>query len=765
MAIDLPETSQSDPMKTVIIVLSLSLLCHFSYSQIAVDYGKSYVNITKGTGGGTNEPGDVLEIRATFVVTAGTAYQCGYTDNIPAGTSYIPGTLRVLTNEGKIFRQWTDASDADAGTILGTTITINLGKGATAISGGSIKNTNKPSVAGSSCIMVASYRVQVNPASGLGTVVNVGGGSFVYSNAVAPAALTTVTFSADSIMLYKNYGICPNTVGSNAIISEFGGTFGSGVLKDRAPSIKVPANYIYTPFGANSPDDYYYGVSNNTSPGGSGYSTVNTWTIPDPHRVFGTWDVIGDHTNAINPLLGNPATDTTSGPGGYMVVINASYRTDTAFKDIVTNLCPNTYYQYTAWLRNIGPKGGDDSNGVTAISGNNSYIPTGPGDSSGVHPNLTFNANGYDYYTTGDIPYTGQWIQKGFTFKTGPTQNQMTIYIRNNAPGGGGNDWAIDDISVASCSPNLALTPAKPDTLCQGTVDTIGFKISSYFAEYSQWQVEESFDGGTTWAVAGTDTAGQSSVGTSTPVFNPSTGQYEYNVNRYYRLDAINTLILFRIRVASSATNLSTGNCSFSATTSKIVHAVNCNLVLPVSILAFKGKLQDGLAHLQWISGDEMADTKYVIERSRDKSNFETAGTVSGQAGVGSGNVYYFTDPAMVSGPTYYRIRISSGSLSKYSNVVLLSNSDLSTDISTLVNPFTDKISFDLTVSSDDRAVITLVDAYGRIIKRQNQSVTRGLNNIVLPGLEGVCSGMYVLQVKYAGGMISRQVIKKSFNK
>ena len=34
----------------------------------AVDYGKSYINITEGTAGGTIDPGDVLEIRATLVV-------------------------------------------------------------------------------------------------------------------------------------------------------------------------------------------------------------------------------------------------------------------------------------------------------------------------------------------------------------------------------------------------------------------------------------------------------------------------------------------------------------------------------------------------------------------------------------------------------------------------------------------------------------------------------------------------------------------------
>jgi len=33
-----------------------------------IDYGKTYVNITDGTVGGTINPGDILEIRATLVV-------------------------------------------------------------------------------------------------------------------------------------------------------------------------------------------------------------------------------------------------------------------------------------------------------------------------------------------------------------------------------------------------------------------------------------------------------------------------------------------------------------------------------------------------------------------------------------------------------------------------------------------------------------------------------------------------------------------------
>jgi hypothetical protein len=44
-------------------------------------------------------------------------------------------------------------------------------------------------------------------------------------------------------------------------------------------------------------------------------------------------------------------------------------------------------------------------NGVGATG--SGYIPFAPGDSSGVQPNIAFDIDGTDYYTTGNIPYAG----------------------------------------------------------------------------------------------------------------------------------------------------------------------------------------------------------------------------------------------------------------------------------------------------------------------------------------------------------------------
>ena len=732
----------------------------------AVDYGKSYVNITKGNVGGTVEPGDTLEIRATFVVSANGTIHTTFTDNIPVGTTYIGSTLRILTNEGKIYKQFTDGADGDPATITGSAVTINMGDAATQTQGGYIANTNKPNFYGSTCIMVASYRVVVN--AGYSSQVNVGNGAINYYTGYANAS---INFPSYNIMVFKNYGLCTNSVGTNAIISESGGTFGTGNIKDRVASTKVPPNYTYAAFNSNSgkPNDYFYCVSNNTSGGttlASGYAISNTaWPLPDPtgapgnHRIFGVWDIIGDHTGASNPLLGNAPTDDLNGAnGGYMVVINAAYRTDTAFLDTVYNLCPNTYYQYTAWFRNICSRCGCDVNG-TGASGSG-YIPTAPGDSSGVYPNLTFNVNGYDYYSTGNMLHTGQWVQKGFTYLTGPTETKMVISIRNNAPGGGGNDWAIDDIGVASCIPSMTLTPNKPDLLCQGADDTVRFRVTAFFNNYTEWKLQKSIDNGVTWTSPGIDTTGKAASGSGVPVYNSSTNLYEYLVTRYYRLNLVDTMVKYRIIVASTTANLNDPNCSFITMQPKIVRAVDCWIVLPTQLLSFKGQDREGHSVLQWVSTGETQDLVYVVESSDDDVTFKPIGQVAGQAPQGLGSNYQFTDPVPLTGARYYRLKITSGTYSTYSRQVMLSDGTIQLAVRSLGNPFIDHINMELASPTDAAVRVRLFDMYGRVVKTQQLTLTQGLNNFDIQGLGGLSSGTYVLQVVADDKIFSQKMVK-----
>ena len=342
----------------IYLLLSLygCLIATVAFSQ-TVQFGKSYINVSKPNGG-TFEPGDVLEIRATIALSAGTITRLRYNDTLPANCTYVVGSLKTITNEGYSYFNYTDANDVDSGNVNGNFLRVNMGTTAGACSeavqgngitnAGTLVNNMRPSFYNSTCIRVIAYRVTINAILPYGTLITINTGNFRYLDAVNAAQVSN--FSIYPLRLTQNLTLCSNSVGANALVSETNGTFGSGKPKNRGTSALVPLPYTYRTFTSNTPNDNYYGISNNTS---GVYTTNQFLPYPNANRVFQVWDIIGDHTGAANPVVGNPPTDTVISTGGYMLVINASYQPNTAFTQTITNLCPNTYYEFSAWFRNI----------------------------------------------------------------------------------------------------------------------------------------------------------------------------------------------------------------------------------------------------------------------------------------------------------------------------------------------------------------------------------------------------------------------------
>lgn len=739
-------------------VLLFSLLNVFFASAQNIDFGKSFVNVTKGTSGGTVEPGDVLEIRASIVVRSGTFDSCGYFDAVPAGTAFIAGSIRVLTNEGKVYKFFTDAPGDDCGWKTGSNIRINLGfvagaTSATAFRRGRIVNTHKPSFFLSTCIMVASFRVTVT--APYGTLINIGGGSMTYKS-VAPA-VQTFLFPTNMLMVYQNYGICSNTVGANSLGTEFNGTFGSGKPRNRIASANVPPGYTYNIFTNNMPNDYFYGVANNTS-ANNAYTTLNTWPKPDgsapTHRVFQVWDIIGDHTGAVSPTLGNPAADTVANSNaGYMLVINAAYRIDSAFQHTITGLCPNTYYEISCWLRNICSKCGCDSNGKGA-SGGAGYIPTALGDSSGVAPNITFNVDNISYYTTGNILYTGNWVKKGFTVLTGPAQSSFTIKFFNNAPGGGGNDWALDDISVATCTPNLILLPSANPMVCAGNIVNMSTTVMSFFNNYTYYKWQKSIDNGLTWVDDGP------SGGPVVPVWSGTDWQYNV-VHPTILANRPDSGTKYRTVIATTMANLVNATCAFSQSTVITLQVNDCGPPLQTDLLSFAGKMVNQNAQLSWTTSKEFEALHFIVEKSNDGNTFSDIYSRNSFSNGESLNMYHFSDPDAIRGIAYYRLKIINDRKGvKYSRTIQLSGKMEAFTLENVINPFDQSIHFDLVTSQGGRTNIKLIDLQGKIMKQKDFSLSDGVNNLSLDNTGALPAGVYILRVELDGRILQRRVMK-----
>lgn len=186
---------------------------------------------------------------------------------------------------------------------------------------------------------------------------------------------------------------------------------------------------------------------------------------------------------------------------GLMLIVNANFTPGDFFLQRITGLCAGTTYEFAAWLMNLIRY-------------------------EAIKPNLVFTIETVSgtilqSYNTGDIPETTtpQWNQYGFFFTTPIGISEVVLRMRNNAPGGIGNDVAIDDITFRPCGPKIeALITGigLSASVCEGNrvpfsleaILTQGFSNPTYL-----WQ--SSRDTGRTWQ----DMAGANQLTyTTTPI-------------------------------------------------------------------------------------------------------------------------------------------------------------------------------------------------------------------------------------------------------
>jgi hypothetical protein len=743
-------------------------------------YGNSYVNVSKKTNGGVVEQGDTLEIRMTIHMTSGTAYNVRYLDNVPSNTQMLSGandSIRVITNEGLTYKKYTPAAGDDAATYIAAPpagsyqIRLNLGFGTpvttattpgvptnnliTNITGAAQVNSNARPRGGSGLLFATSFRVVVtgNP----GDIITLGAGQLIYRSInTATADMPALTATQYQILISEPANLCEDKTGIN-IAGEFGGTFGSGNTLNRGsgPTFPIPGyNYLNNVSASQAVGDGNYAIVNNISPRSStnrlakrvpNCAAPPTTTVANNcnNRMFdGHWDIDGDHSGTSTSIGNVPVSSGT--PGGYMLMVNADYVASEVYRQTIMGLCPNTDYEFSAWVRNICPTCGIDSVGTPQ------YVP-------GVLPNLTFVLDGVDRYSSGNLDITG-WQKKGFLFRTGGSQTSMTFSIRNNGQGGGGNDWVMDDITITTCLPTMSYSPSISPNICEGNALTIYDTIRSYFDNYVHYIWQKSTNGGTSWINI-------SAPATGTPVANGSGYQYVTS----YTIPPGNTTLadsadLYRVIVATTSSNLSDASCQVTDDPTNIItlNVIDCTPVLRTELLSFNGKLVNDKTNLSWSTSKEEQALQFIIERSFDGRDFTTTGMVNSYNTDEMINHYTFIDPSAINGKAWYRIAmVTPAGRKSYSSIIQLKKNMPDFDFGNVINPFNSNLVFDVMVNRTGAISIYLMDMAGRTILSNKQMVYAGTNSLNLSNIQPIQAGVYTLQVTSNGHVIRRQVVKK----
>lgn len=295
--------------------------------------------------------------------------------------------------------------------------------------------------------------------------------------------------------------LCQGSLGDPVVNISFGAGDNPG------PPLKAASiNYLY--HTSVCPNDGYYALA---------HSTAGCFK--------GDWHTVN--------------ADHTGDPNGYFLIINGTYKPGDFYLDTIRSLCANTTYEFAAWMMNM-MKGTND-----------------------IKPNVTFSIERTDgtilqQYKTGDIPRTAtpQWKQYGFYFTTREASD-VVLRMTDNAPGGRGNDLALDDITFRPCGPMLNIFiagtgNARSMQYCSGkdTSFLLESHVSGNDANTLAYQWQQASADGSEW----TDIPNAGS-----PAFSPHitagtpAGQYQYRLTVAQQANIGSA----RCRVASNSISIS----------------------------------------------------------------------------------------------------------------------------------------------------------------------------------------------------------------
>ena len=440
------------------------------------------------------------------------------------------------------------------------------------------------------------------------------------------------------------------------------------------------------------------------------YSAASNGLVPE-----GTYTIIkniGD-ANGGNCAHGAfRATDHT-GDGGYFMAVNGAPNNTVSpvfYRIKSIPVCIGATYEFSAWVINMLP--GTNASAV-----------------AGSEPNISFRVNGMVIGTSGAIPYTPTttWVRVSGSFVA--TSNTVDLEVINATAVASGNDLGIDDISIQLCGSNIAVGQPNPVNFCEGQSISVDFTVTDATASNSWYQWQVSTDGGVTFTNSGA-AAQASFVGTSYVLTN-NIGVVTAAMNGYK----------YRLVVATSQAGLTNADCGFFNEYTLVVPSCG---PLPVSLIAFNGKYNNGTSTLDWQTSQEVNNKEFQLLRSTDGNKFTVVATVARAGNSATIKNYQYQDKISGQGYVYYRLRqVDMDGRMTNSNIVRLSMGNEAKSLELYPNPFTTTFTASFSASRTAKASMQLVNMKGQLVYSTSISVTKGFNAVQMNNLPAVQSGVY----------------------
>jgi hypothetical protein len=183
-----------------------------------------------------------------------------------------------------------------------------------------------------------------------------------------------------------------------------------------------------------------------------------------------------------------------------------------------------------------------------------------------------------------------------------------------------------------------------------------------------------------------------------------------------------------------------------------------CNIVIPVQLSSFGGKIDRQSASLYWQTASETNSSHFILERSTDGVNFVLAGRVAAVGNTSQISNYSYTDYNIPTGRLYYRLKqVDADDRFAYSQIIILYNNKNGLAFTVLPNPASGgliTIQYNGFLQYDSE--ISLYSTDGKLVK---QALLRKGQTTVVLHIETLHTGTYIVKIKNSGVTESHKVM------
>jgi hypothetical protein len=190
--------------------------------------------------------------------------------------------------------------------------------------------------------------------------------------------------------------------------------------------------------------------------------------------------------------------------------------------------------------------------------------------------------------------------------------------------------------------------------------------------------------------------------------------------------------------------------------------AISGNIVIPVELVDFIGKIAGNKNVLNWQTASERNAQSFIVERSADGENgFIAVGSVKAMGTTLTPQYYSFSDDNPIS-LSYYRLnQIDIDGKETKSKVVSVQRKERKLALEKVFpSPVTSDLTVEYIAERNGQIALNVFDIFGRLMLNQYFVATEGGNQSKI-SLEKLAAGTYVLKLSDTQKMVQMRIIKQ----